>query len=120
MALLSSFNEDRPVSYFRGYPIYCATILTISYAVGVLATFFAKAFGALDALVALLAFDSAHSIVGGQLWQIFTYSFVDFPSFFTIIGLLFLYVSAVEIEKYIGRARFSPLYGRTALFPGGV
>ncbi len=83
MALLSSFNEDRPVSYFRGHPIYCATILTIAYGVGVLATFFAKAFGALDALVSLLAFDTAHSIVGGQIWQIFTYSFVDFPSFFT-------------------------------------
>jgi membrane associated rhomboid family serine protease len=117
MALLSSFNEDRPVSYFRGYPIYCATILTVSYAVGVLATFFAKAFGALDTLVSLLAFDSAHSIVGGQIWQIFTYSFVDFPSFFTIIGLLFLYVSAVEIEKYIGRARFLTLYGVIVLIP---
>jgi hypothetical protein len=117
MALLSSFNEDRPVTYFRGHPIYCATILTISYAVGVLATFFAKAFGALDALVSLLAFDSSHSIVGGQIWQIVTYSFVDFPSFFTIVGLLFLYVSAVEIEKYIGRARFLTLYGLIVLIP---
>ena len=117
MALLSSFNEDRPVTYFRGYPIYYATILTISYAVGVLATFFAKALGVLDPLVSLLAFDSSHSIVGGQIWQVLTYSFVDFPSFFTIIGLLFLYVSAVEIEKYIGRARFLTLYGVIVLIP---
>jgi len=117
MALISSFNEDRPVTYFRGHPIYCATILTISYAIGVLITFFAKASGALDALVSLLAFDSSHSIVGGQIWQIFTYSFVDFPSFFTIVGLLFLYVSAVEIEKYIGRARFLTLYGVIVLIP---
>ena len=117
MALLSSFNEDRPVTYFRGHPIYCATILTIAYAVGVLATFFAKAFGGLEAIVSLLAFDSAHSILGGQIWQIFTYSFVDVPSFFTIIGLLFLYVSAVEIEKYIGKARFLTLYGVIVLIP---
>ena len=117
MALISSFNEDRPVTYFRGHPIYCATILTISYAIGVLLTFFAKASGALEALVSLLAFDSSHSIVGGQIWQIFTYSFVDFPSFFTIVGLLFLYVSAVEIEKYIGRARFLTLYGVIVLIP---
>ena len=117
MALLSSFNEDRPVTYFRGYPIYCATILTISYAVGVLVTFLAKAFGTLEALVSLLAFNTGHSIVGGQIWQIFTYSFVDFPSFFTIIGLLFLYVSAVEIEKYIGKARFLTLYGVIVLIP---
>jgi hypothetical protein len=36
MALLSSFNEDRPVSYIRGYPIYCATLLTVAYGLGIL------------------------------------------------------------------------------------
>jgi hypothetical protein len=117
MALLSSFNEDRPVTYFRGHPIYCATILTVAYAMGVLATFLAKALGSLDVLISLLAFDTAHSILGGQIWQIVTYSFVDLPSFFTIIGLLFLYVSAVEIEKYIGKARFLTLYGIIVLIP---
>jgi hypothetical protein len=117
MALLSSFNEDRPVTYFRGYPIYYATILTISYGIGVLATFLAKAFGSWDLIVSLLAFDSSRSIPGGQVWQILTYSFVDTPSFFTIIGLLFLYVSAVEIEKYIGKGRFLTLYGVIVLIP---
>jgi uncharacterized membrane protein len=117
MALLSSFNEDRPVTYFRGYPVYCATILTFAYAIGVLGTFLAKAFGAWEAMVALFAFDSSHSILGGQLWQVFTYSFVDVPNFFSIIGLLFLYVSAVEIEKYIGKRRFLALYGAIILIP---
>jgi hypothetical protein len=117
MALLSSFNEDRPVTYFRGYPIYYATILTVTYAIGVLATFVAKALGGWETIVSLLAFDSAHSILGGQVWQIFTYSFVDVPNFFTVIGLLFLYVSAVEIEKYIGKARFLTLYGGILLIP---
>src|ERR1700740_2461182 len=117
MALLSSFNEDRPVTYFRGHPIYYATILTVTYAIGVLATFLAKALGRWDTIVSLLAFDSGHSIVGGQIWQIFTYSFVDVPNFFTIIGLLFLYVSAVEIEKYIGKRRFLTLYGVIVLIP---
>ncbi|HWY91833.1 MAG TPA: rhomboid family intramembrane serine protease [Chthoniobacterales bacterium] len=117
MALLSSFNDDRPVTYFRGYPIYCATILTISYGIGVLATFFAKAFGSWDLIVSLLAFDSSRSILGGQIWQILTYSFVDIPSFFTLIGLIFLYVSAVEIEKYIGKRRFLILYAVIILIP---
>src|ERR1700751_3740812 len=117
MALLSSFNEDRPVTYFRGYPIYCATILTISYGIGVLATFFAKALGSWDLIVSLFAFDSNRSILGAQIWQILTYSFIDIPSFFTIIGLVFLYVSAVEIEKYIGKRRFLILYGVIILIP---
>jgi hypothetical protein len=117
MALLSSFNEDRPVTYFRGHPIYCATILTVAYAVGVLATFLAQALGASDTIVSLLAFEPSRSILGGQIWQAFTYSFLATPSFFTIIGLLFLYVSAVEIEKYIGRARFLILYGVIVLIP---
>src|SRR5260370_24580909 len=117
MALLSSFNEDRPVTYFRGYPIYYATLLTMAYAIGVLGTFLAKAFGGWEAIVLLLAFDSSRSILGGQIWQIFTYSFIDIPSFFTIIGLLFLYISAVEIEKYIGKTRFLTLYGVIILIP---
>src|ERR1700724_2568239 len=117
MALLSSFNEDRPVTYFRGYPIYYATILTMAYAMGVLGTFLAKAFGGWEATVLLLAFDSSRSILGGQIWQIVPYSFIEVPSFFTIIGLLFLYVSAVEIEKYIGKARFLTLYGVIVLIP---
>src|ERR1700720_924917 len=117
MALLSSFNEDRPVTYFRGYPIYYATILTMAYAVGVLGTFLAKAFGGWEGIVMLLAFDSSRSIPGGQIWQIITYWCIDVPSFFTIIGLLFLYVSAVEIEKYIGKARFLTLYGIIVLIP---
>jgi hypothetical protein len=117
MALISSFNEDRPVTYFRGYPVYCATILTVAYAFGVLGTFFAKAFGAWETLISLFGFDSSHSILGGQIWQVVTYSFVDFPNFFSVIGLLFLYVSAVEIEKYIGRARFLTLYGVILLIP---
>ena len=117
MALLSSFNDDRPVTYFRGYPIYCATILTISYGIGVLATFFAKALGSWDLIVSLFAFDSYRSILGFQIWQILTYSFIDVPSFFTIIGLIFLYVSAVEIEKYIGKRRFLILYAVIILIP---
>jgi rhomboid family protein len=117
MALISSFNEDRPVTYFRGYPVYCATILTVAYAIGVLGTFLAKAFGAWDALISLFAFDSSRWILGGQVWQALTYSFVDFPNFFSIIALLFLYVSAVEIEKYIGKVRFLTLYGAILLIP---
>jgi membrane associated rhomboid family serine protease len=89
----------------------------MAYAIGVLGTFLAKAFGGWEAIVMLLAFDSARSILGGQIWQIVTYSFIDTPSFFTIIGLLFLYVSAVEIEKYIGKARFLTLYGVIILIP---
>jgi membrane associated rhomboid family serine protease len=117
MALISSFNEDRPVSYFRGYPIYWATILTVTYALGIVATFLAKAFGSWDLVFSLLAFDSSRSILGGQIWQIVTYSFVDIPSFFTILGLLFLYFSAVEIEKYIGKTRFLTLYSIILLIP---
>src|SRR5258708_18462871 len=47
----------------------------------------------------------------GQVWQIFFCTFVNRPSFFILFGLFFLYVSAVEVEKYIGRSRFLVLYG---------
>src|SRR5258708_5027545 len=98
MALLSSFNEDRPVSYIRGYPIYCATLLTIAYGVGILLT--AVLHQTID-LFGLFAFLPSRSILQGQVWQIFTYSFVNLPSFFILFSLFFLYIAAVEVEKYI-------------------
>jgi membrane associated rhomboid family serine protease len=114
MALLSSFNEDRPVSYIRGYPIYCATLLTIAYGVGILLT--AVLHQTID-LFGLFAFLPSRSILQGQVWQIFTYSFVNLPSFFILFSLFFLYIAAVEVEKYIGRARFLALYAILILTP---
>jgi rhomboid family protein len=104
MALLSSFNEDRPVTYFRGHPIYCATILTSAYGVGVvLTTLFRE-------LMASFIFVPRAALLQGQIWQAFFCTFFNEPSFFILFALLFLYVSAVEVEKYIGRSRFLVLY----------
>ena len=114
MALLSSFNEDRPVSYIRGYPIYCATLLTVAYAAGILLTTVFRQ--AID-LMGLFAFLPSRSIFQGQIWQIFTWTFINVPSFFTLFSLFFLYIAAVEVEKYIGRARFLTLYGILILTP---
>jgi membrane associated rhomboid family serine protease len=114
MALLSSFNEDRPVSYIRGYPIYCATLLTVAYGIGILLT--AILLRTVD-LFGLFGFLPSRSVLQGQIWQILTYSFVNSPSFFTLFGLFFLYIAAVEVEKYIGRARFLTLYGIIILTP---
>ena len=114
MALLSSFNEDRPVSYFRGYPIYCATLLTVAYGVGILFTAILE--HSID-LMGLFGFLPSRSILQGQVWQILTWTFVNLPSFFTLFSLFFLYIAAVEVEKYIGRARFLTLYAILTLTP---
>jgi membrane associated rhomboid family serine protease len=115
MALLSSFNEDRPVTYFRGHPIYCATILTIGYAIGVvLTTVLPETAGG---LVASFIFNPTSAFLHGQIWQIFFCTFVNEPSFFILIGLFFLYISAVEVEKYIGRSRFLGLYSILLFVP---
>jgi hypothetical protein len=114
MALISSFNENRPVSYFRGYPIYYATILTIAYGLGVVLT---AIFGAAGLSLEPFVFTPERSILGGQIWQIVTCTFVNEPGFFSIFGLLFIYLAAVEIEKYIGTVRFLVLYGMLLLLP---
>jgi membrane associated rhomboid family serine protease len=108
MALISSFNEDRPVSYFRGYPIYYATLLTVAYAVGIVLTAVCQAAGiSLEPFI----FAPHRSLFGGQIWQLVTCTFINEPGFFSIFGLLFFYVSAVEVEKYLGMRRFLILYG---------
>jgi hypothetical protein len=115
MALLSSFNEDRPVTYFRGHPIYCATILTSAYAIGIILTAILRETA--GGLLASFIFSPVTAFLHGQIWQVFFCSFVNTPTFFSLIGLLFLYVSAVEVEKYIGRARFLILYSILLLTP---
>jgi membrane associated rhomboid family serine protease len=114
MALLSSFNEDRPVSYFRGYPIYYATIITILYGLGVVLT---AVFTAAGISLEPFIFTPERTWFGGQVWTILTCTFVNEIGFFSIFGLLFIYVAAVEIEKYIGTRRFLTLYALVALLP---
>ncbi len=114
MALISSFNEDRPVSYFRGYPIYYATILTVLYGLGVVLTAIFQAAGVpLEPFI----FAPERAIFGGQIWTILTCTFLNEISFFSIFGLLFIYIAAVEIEKYIGTGRFLTLYGLVLFLP---
>jgi hypothetical protein len=108
MALISSFNEDRPVSYFRGYPIYHATLITIAYAVGVIVT---TVLLACRIDPGVLLFSPSDSLLRGHLWQVLTCTFVNQANFFTIVSLFFIYLCAVEIEKYIGTVRFLTLYG---------
>ncbi len=108
-ALLSSFNEDQlPVSYaIRGYPIYCAT--PANHRVrrrNIVGPLFCIR---LSTSSGLFAFLPSRSILQGQIWQILTYSFINSPSFFILFSLFFLYIAAVEVEKYIGRARFLTL-----------
>jgi hypothetical protein len=114
MALISNFNEDRPVSYFRGYPIYWATLLTVAYALGVVSTAVLQAAGlSLEPFV----FMPHRSLFGGQVWQALTCTLINEPGFFSIFGLLFLYVAAVEVEKYLGTRRFLTLFALLLVVP---
>jgi hypothetical protein len=114
MALISSFNEDRPVSYFRGYPIYYATIITVLYGLGVVLT---AIFAAVGVPLEPFVFTPERALFSGQIWTVLTCTFVNEIGFFSIFGLLFIYVAAVEIEKYIGTARFLTLYGLVLFLP---
>jgi hypothetical protein len=114
MALISSFNEDRPVSYFRGYPIYYATIITVLYGLGLVVTAIFEAAGiSLEPFI----FSPDRAFFGGQIWTLLSYSFCNEIGVFSLLGLFFIYWAAVEVEKYIGTNRFLTLYGLVLFLP---
>ena len=107
MRVTSSFSDYQPIRYVGRVPIYATTIITALFAVGVLVSIVL-----LSARLPIfsLSFTPA-KFLSGSLWQPFTYAFIERPSFFTIMGIFAFYSWSLEVEKFIGRARFLGFFG---------
>ncbi|MCE9611570.1 MAG: hypothetical protein K8R23_15340 [Chthoniobacter sp.] len=103
-------DEDRqPFTYFRGHPIYAATLLVIIHVITMVATTLltaARAGGILQALT----FSSSDVIHHLALWQCGTYAFVNAPSVGFAIGMAMLYLFGRQVEGFIGRRAFLLMY----------
>jgi|RhiMethySRZTD1v2_1073278.scaffolds.fasta_scaffold422845_2 hypothetical protein len=107
MSYGASFHDNQPITWWKRLPIYAATIITGVLVFGLIASvLIASANGP----VMSFAF-SGPTFLSGALWQILTYPLIDFPSFFTLLGICCFFSWACEVEKYIGRKRFFQLVG---------
>ncbi|MEQ1859434.1 MAG: DUF6576 domain-containing protein [Chthoniobacteraceae bacterium] len=105
MSYGQSFHDTQPITWWNRVPVYLTGVLTAALAFGVIVC----AILGIGNYPAPFAFSTA-AFMDGRIWTPLTYAFADRMSFFTPLGLMCFYVWGVEIEKHIGRQRFSTLF----------
>jgi hypothetical protein len=110
---VTTSDEDRPVTWIGRYPVRVITIVVAIYVLGMFVT---VALGTARVSLQPFAFN-AQAFVHGSLWQPFTCTLIQSPSFFFLISMLFLHWSGAEVEKFLGRNRFLLFFGLLLLVP---
>ncbi|MEO6244612.1 MAG: rhomboid family intramembrane serine protease [Opitutaceae bacterium] len=104
----------RPVTYWRGYPIYAAHLLVAFYCalMVVVAVLGRSAYPIFE----WLGFASA-KVFAGQAWRFFSYGLFNPPSLSFAIDMLMLVWFGGELERSFGRKIYTQLYVGIYLAP---
>lgn len=103
-----TYEENQPVTWWRGHPIYAAHFLVVVFVASMLVTtvlLFARAGGVLD----WFGFISG-SVLQGQVWRILSYGFVNAPSLGFALDMVMIVWFGREVERAVGRRVFLQLY----------
>jgi membrane associated rhomboid family serine protease len=108
---VTTSDDYRPVAWMGRYPVDVTTMLVGLHVAAAVFAAVVVAFGA-GAVLAWLQFDSAAVWYGGQVWRLFTYAFVHWPSslLWVAIEMYLLFVFGREVERFIGRRAYIGLY----------
>jgi membrane associated rhomboid family serine protease len=106
-----SSEDQRPLTYWNGYPVYATTLIIAIHVVAFLVTALIITMGA-GGMLNYLAFSSVDVLRGGQIWQFLTYGFIHLPEtgIWFAIEMLMLFWFGREVEQYLGRKAFLWLY----------
>ncbi|MBL9190604.1 MAG: rhomboid family intramembrane serine protease [Opitutaceae bacterium] len=107
-------EEHRPVTYWRGHPIYAAQFVVIAYCV--LMVVVAVLGSAAAPIFTWLGF-SSERVLTGQVWRLATYGLFNPPSLFFAVDMLMLWWFGGELERTFGRRVYAWLYGGIYLLP---
>lgn len=110
------FSDYRPVTYWGQRPIYVTTLVLGICIFGLILGLIA-AVVPLPQIPAALAFSPRAFWLEGQLWRAITYWFFDSPDFFSLFGLLFLWMYGKEVEQYLGIQRAFWFFGLMIVVP---
>src|SRR5688572_17746299 len=103
-------EEQQPVTWLRGYPLYAAHFIVLLFVVAMLATTLMLAIPATRGIPGWLTFNSVQ-VLQGEVWRVVTYGLVNPPSLSFVIDMFMLVFFGRELEKYFGRRTFFILYG---------
>lgn len=110
-----SSEENQPVAWLRGYPLYVAHFIVLVYVVSMLIT--TVLLGTAGAgLLGWLSFNSG-DVLRGEVWRIATYGFVNPPSLWFVVDMFMIVWFGRELEKFFGRRIFVKLYAGIYFLP---
>src|ERR1700730_7195863 len=118
---VTTSDDYRPVAWMGRYPVDVTTMLVGLHVAAAGFAALLLAFGA-SSVLSWMEFDSAAVWYGGQVWRLFTYGFVHWPSalLWFAIEMYMLFVFGREVERFIGRRSFTVLYLFLLLAPTGL
>jgi len=103
-----SSDEQGPVTWVGGHPVYAAHYLALGFAVSMVVTAVLSALD-LGPALAWLSFSSS-DVLRGEIWRIFTYGLRNEPSIWFAFELLMIVWFGREVEKFFGRRKFFALF----------
>lgn len=105
----TSNDDDGPVTWVRGYPLYAAHLIVAVFVASMLAT---SLLMAVQGGVLLNAFPfSSTAVLHGQVWRLVTYGLVNPPSLWFVIDMAMIVWFGREVERTFGRRKFLALFG---------
>ena len=114
-----SSDDQRPLTYWNGYPVYATTLFIAIHVCAFLVCALIIATGAPGLLMRLM-FSSSDVLGSGAIWQFITYAFIHLPEdgIWFAIEMLMLFWFGREVEQYLGRTALLRLYcGLLLLLP---
>jgi membrane associated rhomboid family serine protease len=108
MDVYSSSDNNEPVTWVRGYPLYAAHMIVVVFVASMLVTAVLMATNA-TAPLNWLVFRSA-DVLQGEIWRIATYGLVNAPSLWFVIDMFMIVWFGRELEKTFGRGAFLRFY----------
>lgn len=105
----SSSDENAPVTYLNGYPLYAAHFIAAVFSLSMLATTLCLGLNA-GAVSSWITF-SSDRVLSGQIWRIFSYGLWNPPALQFVADMFMIVWFGLEIEKFFGRKKFLILYG---------
>ena len=106
-------SDEQPIAWIGKYPVRLAAFLAAAYLLGIFATVILKTAG----INLAPFFFHLPTFIRGSVWQPLTCTFIQDVNFFSLFNILFLFWSASEVEKYIGRGRFLKLIALLLIIP---
>lgn len=108
MSLYGDTDENQPVTWIRGYPLYAVHIVVAVFTASMLVTTLLM-FGRASTFQSWMIFTS-EGVLRGEIWRLASYGLLNQPSLGFVIDMVMLVWFGREVERHIGRRPFLQLY----------